>query len=117
MTERTGPRFPCRRCGACCRELLLEISGLDLLREPRWAPHLRRYAEVDYDNWRAEPEAVLWMVEAPGGCPFLARDHRCRIYPTRPDMCVRFEPIVDGRCAHNPRCIFAYGERRNEHVL
>jgi Fe-S-cluster containining protein len=99
----------CQRCGACCRELLLEVSGVDVLREPRWLPYLERYRDIDYRNWESEPDGVIFRIPSP--CPFL-QDNRCTIYPTRSDMCVVFRPVKDNRCAQNPHCIFDYAECR-----
>lgn len=100
----------CGRCGACCRLLLLDVSGCDLLREPRWAEYITPYRDVDYTDWQAEPDSVIWHVETKDGCPFLAADNRCTIYPTRPDMCVAFRAGLDDRCRKNPGCIMDYGE-------
>lgn len=99
----------CHHCGACCRSLLLDISGVDLLREPRWEPFIQKYKEIDYEDWPSAPDEVLFLVTT-RGCPFLV-DNECSIYQTRPDMCVAFRPIKDNRCAFNPECVFEYGER------
>ncbi len=102
----------CQRCGTCCRELVLEVTGLDVLREPRWQPFIEPYRDIDYRDWRSNPGEVLFIVTSQV-CPFL-RDDRCTIYPQRPDMCVAFRPIKDNRCAHSPKCIFDYGKAAKE---
>jgi Fe-S-cluster containining protein len=104
-------RSLCRRCGTCCRKLLLEVSGLDLLREPRWRPFIEPYRDIDYRDWWAAPDQVRFKVMS-GACPFL-QDNSCTIYPQRPDMCVAFRPIKDNRCAHSPECIFDYGKEKD----
>jgi Fe-S-cluster containining protein len=98
----------CRKCGACCRELILEVSGLDVLREPLWRKFIEPYWGVDYFGWRDNPEDVVFKVVSPGPCPFLDADRLCAIYRQRPDMCVRFRAGLDERCAFNPKCVFDY---------
>lgn len=88
----------CRRCGACCRGLILEITGYDLLREPRWQPYVEQYRDMDYTDWESEPGEVIFLVPTP--CVFLGPDHFCGIRASRPDMCVAFRAGVDQRCAH-----------------
>jgi Fe-S-cluster containining protein len=89
--------------------LILEVSGLDVLREPRWLPYIKKMKDFNYRNWRASPGEVLFLVEyTANGCPFWMHSG-CDIYPTRPDMCVAFRPMKDKRCAYNPKCIFDYG--------
>jgi len=94
----------CRRCGTCCRSMILEINGLDLLREPRWRPFISEYRDFDYTDWESEPGEVLFLVRE-GPCPFL-RDNRCTIYKQRPDMCVAFQPLKDRHCRFNLNPIF-----------
>jgi Fe-S-cluster containining protein len=100
----------CRRCAACCRRLILEVSGLDVLREPRWRPFISEYKDLDYTDGESEPEEVLLLVrERP--CPFLA-GNRCTIYPQRPDTCVAFQAVKDRRCRFSLNPIFESTESR-----
>jgi Fe-S-cluster containining protein len=77
----------CDRCGLCCQRLIVEADVVDVLREPRIEterPLGRRDASLHVLD-------ACWIVAAPGRpCPFLARENRCRIYPTRPQICVAF---------------------------
>ena len=81
-------RYECDRCGACCRTLIVEVTELDVLREPRIA-----LAMVPF---RQEPgfEADEVGMLACGGrhpCPFVKGDNLCEIYPTRPNCCMAFD--------------------------
>lgn len=73
------------RCGACCRNLILEALPEDALVEPRIASvcgELRGMAD----------EVVGYLLNAPDGpCVFLDRGtDNCTIYETRPLMCRLF---------------------------
>ncbi len=71
----------CQQCGNCCRQSIIEdVFDLDLLREPK----LKAVAT----EFKDEPGRYML---AAGGCPFL-QDNQCSIYPTRPNMCVAYEP-------------------------
>lgn len=82
-------RLECDHCGACCTTLIIEIGHLDVVREPRLlesaTPCRQDPGESEWDR-----EYVL-ATGAPGdGCAF-HKDGRCSVYPTRPNVCVRFE--------------------------
>jgi len=77
--------YECDQCGMCCKNMLLEASYLDVLREPRIAERT--------DNSRDVSLHVLdhtWVLNTRGGCTFLGDDNRCEIYETRPNCCVEF---------------------------
>lgn len=78
----------CRRCGACCRRLLIECDWIDALREPRLLeqrePNRLGLTLADLEG--GEKVIALW------NCPLLGPDNLCTIYPTRPNECVAFEP-------------------------
>ena len=78
--------YVCDCCGLCCQQLLVEANVLDILREPRIASAR--------PLGRHDPAMILdacWILAGPGmPCPFLSPEHRCQIYPTRPDLCVNF---------------------------
>ena len=83
----------CKKCGSCCRKLIIEIEWLDILREPRLAPPnsklLDGNGEIKFESdW--EKEFLLACGENMP-CPFL-KDSKCEIYPTRPNVCVALEP-------------------------
>ena len=91
--------YECDKCGACCRNLLLEVDDIDVLREPRLVAADAHYANL--------PMATIWqqladecralLLAAPGSpCPFL-QENQCSIYPTRPNACVAM-PAGDDQC-------------------
>lgn len=70
----------CRQCGRCCEDTIVEFDIIDVRREPK----LKKYWKWgnDYDKIGTFP---------PGPCPFLKKQ-TCSIYPTRPAICVAFDP-------------------------
>lgn len=87
----------CQRCGSCCRRIIIdEIYDYDLIREPK----LRKYVE----ELRDEPGRYIMIKSGLRPCPFLIvnvggiNHNLCSIYPTRPTICVAFEP------GSNPAC-------------
>jgi len=76
----------CIRCGRCCREAIIEVCELDLIREPRLKPHIDPFKHRSGE----------YMLKTP--CPFLEGD-KCSIYPTRPSVCVGFEPGSQPICS------------------
>lgn len=82
----------CEKCGCCCRRLIIEISHLDILREPKLLEAtelLDGHGKIEYESdW--EKEYLLACGET-RPCPFL-KDNKCEIYPTRPNVCVALEP-------------------------
>lgn len=87
MSDISLPVFDCDRCGACCRELILEADHLDALREPRIAAEatlLDGHGTIDLEHAR-------WGLNRRGegfACVFLGADNACGIYGTRPGLCV-----------------------------
>ena len=77
-------RYECDRCGACCKQLIVEIDELDLVREPRLIPLAQAFRVPDGMELRADDGGS----QRP--CPVLGPDNRCTIYPTRPNCCVAF---------------------------
>ena len=57
----------CNKCGKCCSELIIELTEVDLLREPR----LREHAVLMDGNGRLEWENDLDREYSmpPGRCP------------------------------------------------
>ena len=97
--EAVGRTAACRRCGECCRSLLLEADLLDADREPLISQRGAPMKELD-----GRVESYCLNAEGPDHrCVFLADDNRCTIYPTRPNMCVAFDP-GDERCAGATAC-------------
>jgi len=87
----------CRRCGACCRRLIVEAGPADVLREPQIAERCR---VLDGNGTISDPAQWSWSV-AVGQlqpCPFLRPDNACEIYATRPEDCVAMVP-GGGQCA------------------
>lgn len=95
----------CRKCGWCCRNLILEADTYDAKKEPRIPAEAVR---MD-GNGRFTDEEDVWYclngnVETGDGiaCIFLVdtpKGPRCSIYKTRPLMCKGFGPH-DQRCKH-----------------
>jgi Fe-S-cluster containining protein len=72
----------CDACGgACCRFVVVAVGAMNA-DQRRWA---EMRGPVDF----AHKGAFLWRL--PVACPNLARDGRCRIYASRPDVCRDFE--------------------------
>ncbi len=79
----------CKKCGHCCRSLIIEIEQLDVVREPKLLKttkllnvDLHRESEWDKEYLLACGPTLL--------CPFQV-ENKCTIYPTRPNICVGFE--------------------------
>lgn len=82
---------PCRDCGLCCQELILEIDHLDVVREPKLLETgaATLFTGVQFDNVWAQQYSLN---NGPGhSCMMLNADKRCSIYPTRPSCCVEYE--------------------------
>ena len=91
----------CRRCGNCCRSLIVEAYARDLSREPRLlGKSLGPYRPDPNDkDWRMGLKCLI--LAGPGkACGFLTADNLCSIYATRPDACRQFEPSAENcsRC-------------------
>ena len=99
----TGERlfkFRCTGCGNCCKDPLLPLTDQDVLRiQQRTGEEALGFVRwvdrnaIDMDD---EPEAfvrlrqgkrVMVMRQGGGGCHFLGKDDRCRIYASRPLGC------------------------------
>ena len=93
--------YRCDKCGACCRQRIIEATAVDVLREPQIAiecPILDGHGKIP-------PAEASWSIAVgtERRCPFQIRaigsivHHHCRIYPTRPNECVGF-------IAGEPKC-------------
>lgn len=79
----------CRKCGQCCRVLIIEINCQDIVNEPKLAEIAIPFRDVvgpcGFDE---EGEAVHYdpchLLAAVKPCPMLGEDNRCTIYSTRP---------------------------------
>jgi len=91
----------CGNCGFCCKSLLIEITELDVVREPRlleYAELLDGHGKIKYEsNWDRE-----YLLPSP--CPFLI-ENKCSIYPTRPNLCVSFD-VGSEQCSQALNFIF-----------
>jgi len=94
--------FECDRCGACCRELIIEIEYVDIIREPRLREVTKPFRVPegmqivdDDDEPIANPDPYMAGANLACGrkhpCPMLGPDNLCTIYPTRPTVCVAHE--------------------------
>ena len=90
-------KYNCDKCGACCRQLIVEAYDLDVLREPHLATaDIGEWTrEMVYQDLMAELEQEgKCLVIAGGGepCKFLRESNTCAVYPTRPNVCVALQP-------------------------
>ena len=92
----------CRRCGSCCKSLIVEAYARDVRREPR-------LLEKSLGGYRPDPNDKDWrsglkclILAGPGeACGFLTADNLCSIYATRPEACRQFEPSPEN-CSRCP---------------
>jgi Fe-S-cluster containining protein len=94
-------KYKCDDCGACCTQLIVEVSIIDVLREPKLR-QLQPFkappdaGEINDDTvpkgW-TDPflHGAMLMAGKTKPCPFHT-GHSCGIYPTRPEECVGFLP-------------------------
>jgi Fe-S-cluster containining protein len=83
----------CDKCGACCRQLIVEVYDLDVMREQHLATaDISGATRGDtYQALMADLEQEGHCLVIAGGgeaCEFLRGDNTCAIYPTRPNACV-----------------------------
>ena len=84
------PKYECNRCGACCHgALIVEAYYLDALREPRILETDVCGRQISLDELSDDDKCIVLATNSP--CKFLGSDHRCTIYPTRPNVCVAME--------------------------
>jgi len=79
--------YVCDCCRLCCQQLIVEADAFDVLREPRIE------AERSLGSHSASLPILdaCWILATPGmPYPFLRPDGCCRIYPSRPQLCVAF---------------------------
>ena len=79
--------YRCDGCGACCRSKLVDVYEVDVLRDSRIAQQMSPLREPGFDG-----EIGYLNCVSRGGCAFLDDESCCSIYPTRPTVCVLFEP-------------------------
>jgi Fe-S-cluster containining protein len=98
----------CKRCGACCRSMIVELGCHDMVREPKLAGLATPFRSTTggcgfiaggiRDGDPNHEGACHWLAAGPGKpCPLLGSDNLCSIYPTRPNCCVAF-PASGTRC-------------------
>ena len=81
------PTYVCDCCRLCCQQLIVEADAFDVLRETR----IETERPLGHHSASLHILDACWVVAAPGmPCPFLKPDSRCRIYPSRPQVCVAF---------------------------
>ncbi len=86
----------CDNCGACCRQLIVEVYDLDVLREQHLATAdiSGNTRGLSYDALMADLEQEGHCLVIAGGgeaCKFLRGNNTCAIYPTRPNVCVAMQ--------------------------
>lgn len=72
----------CSNCGACCSNLL-PMSEAD-------AKRIRRY--IKKHRIKPVPHGIPMNAIVDNLCPFMdpSKEHKCRIYPARPEICRMF---------------------------
>jgi len=92
--------YECDRCGACCERLIIEVEHEDVLREPKIAES----ATLLDGRGKLPLVDAQWGLACGSGCPFGSHDadgkHACRIYATRPGVCVSMQ-------AGSEQCVMA----------
>lgn len=78
-------KYECDGCGECCRQKLVDVYEVDVLREPRVGARMSPLREPGLDD-----EIGYLNCGSGGKCFFLDDGNRCGIYPTRPSVCVYF---------------------------
>jgi Fe-S-cluster containining protein len=79
--------FACDNCGLCCKQLIIEVDPLDVLREPliaEKAVHLDGHGKLHILD-------SAWSIACGRACAFLGEGNRCGIYASRPNVCVEFQ--------------------------
>lgn len=90
----------CMKCGHCCRcSIIDEVYDVDIEREPRLKPHVTELKD----------EPGRYFLKTP--CPFLGQDNTCTIYPTRPTICVVYEPGSTPVCSQFEGVICIFDEK------
>ena len=97
-------KYECDQCGACCQGyLIVEVYGIDVMREPRLATADPGYQRTDESLELAHELEVndhcLVIAAGPRPCPLLGEDFTCAVYPSRPNVCVALE-AGDDQCQY-----------------
>ncbi|MCA9368267.1 YkgJ family cysteine cluster protein [Candidatus Kaiserbacteria bacterium] len=85
-------KYNCDSCGLCCEKMIVEVEHIDVVREPKLLPVV---TELDASNCRDSEWQRVYSLACAKPCPMLQRFAgmtACEIYPTRPNVCVYFEP-------------------------
>jgi Fe-S-cluster containining protein len=94
------PTYQCDKCGACCRQFIVEIDWIDVLREPKLKEVSKPFKVPpgmvlqDDDGPIENPDPYMagaLLCNALKPCQMLGEDNLCKIYPTRPNCCVGLE--------------------------
>jgi Fe-S-cluster containining protein len=91
-------RYECDKCAACCKALIIEISHLDVVREPKILPVvtlLDGNGKIQYDSdWEKQYSLACGQASP---CGLLGADNLCTIYLSRPNCCVGMQ-AGDDQC-------------------
>ena len=86
--------FKCKRCGYCCKNIVIPISYSDIA---RWFNTGRNdiLHEVSFiNNYPRKGTGGFYITKTATApkqqCPFLTKQNKCRIYPVRPRACKDF---------------------------
>ncbi len=85
---------PCYDCTAlCCKNLIIEIQHIDVVREPSLLPvvTLMKTMDGDVDGDSEWDQQYNLACGSSHPCKMLSADDTCSIYKSRPNACVGFE--------------------------
>jgi Fe-S-cluster containining protein len=89
--------FRCRRCGDCCRKLLVFVDEDDIKKIESLCYKREEFVEPDYDAQKQSKQLLVKRID--NKCIFLRKDkdgYECQIYAHRPKVC-RIYPFLSDR--------------------
>lgn len=88
INEEIAPKIDCTQCGACCRQLMINVTETDA---DRMALHLKMNTETFKEKFVEEGNSMMIMNCIP--CHFL-KGNKCKAYESRFTECREF-PNLD----------------------
>lgn len=90
VCKRLHDSFPCEMCGKCCHQANITLMESDV---DRIAGHLGTERERFIEEYLYRRDGI-WLFKKSGGCRFLAKKNKCRIWSERPEICRDFPYLV-----------------------
>ncbi|RYE12475.1 MAG: YkgJ family cysteine cluster protein, partial [Sphingobacteriales bacterium] len=87
LNETIAPQIDCTECGACCRQLMINVTDYDA---QRMAGHLGCSSQVFKEKYVEAGSSMMIMNSIP--CHFLA-DNKCTAYEARFTECREFPDL------------------------